>query len=89
MSTNIYVGNLSYGITQEQLKSIFEEYGEVVSTKIITDHDTGRSKGFAFVEMAEQAEADKAISELNEGELDGRTIKVNLAKPKRTNNNRW
>ena len=94
MSTNIYVGNLSYNITDDQLKSVFEEYGEVISAKVITDRDTGRAKGFAFVEMANQQDAEKAIKELDGGELDGRNIKVNLSQPKtkKSNNdrrNRW
>ena len=90
MKTNIYVGNLSYGINDENLKSIFAEYGEVTSAKIITDRETGRPKGFGFVEMDKQDEAEKAIKELDGGELDGRNIRVNLAKPKSTDtNNRW
>ncbi len=77
---NIYVGNLHYEISEDQLKEIFEEYGEVTSTKIINDRETGRSKGFGFVEMENEDEANKAISELNDAELKGRNMRVNQAR---------
>ena len=77
---NIYVGNLHYEISEDQLKEIFEEYGEVTSTKIINDRETGRSKGFGFVEMGNEDEANKAISELNDAELKGRNMRVNQAR---------
>jgi RNA recognition motif-containing protein len=77
---NIYVGNLSYNVTEEDLKGIFEEYGEVTSTKIVMDNFTGRSKGFGFVEMPNNENANTAIAELNEAELDNRTMRVNEAK---------
>ena len=69
---NIYVGNLSFGATEEALRTLFEAYGTVDRVSIITDRDTGRSKGFGFVEMAASAEADRAIAELNGREWDGR-----------------
>ena len=80
--TNIYVGNLSYDVTQDELSGLFGEFGEVTSVKIIEDRDTGRPKGFAFVEMANQAEAEAAIASLNEKEIKGREIKVNQARPR-------
>lgn len=86
---NIYVGNLSYKVDENDLKGIFEEYGEVTSVKIIKDKYSGRSKGFAFVEMTDNDEAKKAIKELNGGELDNRKVVINEAKPKRTNYNRY
>lgn len=85
---NIYVGNLSYKVDENDLKGIFEEYGEVTSVKIIKDKYSGRSKGFAFVEMTNNDEAKTAIKELNGGELDNRKVIINEAKPKRTNYNR-
>ncbi|MCH4895455.1 MAG: RNA-binding protein [Marinifilaceae bacterium] len=78
---NIYVGNLHYGINDEDLKDVFEEYGEVMSAKVIVDRETGRSKGFGFVEMSDEA-ATKAIEDLEGAELSGRTMKVNESKPK-------
>lgn len=77
---NIYVGNLHYEISEDQLKEIFEEYGEVTSAKIINDRETGRSKGFGFVEMTNEDEANQAISELNDAELKGRNMRVNQAR---------
>ena len=79
---NIYVGNLPYNVVEEDLKEIFEEYGEVSTVKIISDKLTGRSKGFGFVEMDDDEEAKKAIDELNNAELSGRNIKVNESRPK-------
>jgi len=79
---NIYVGNLSYGTTEENLRTEFSAYGEVTAARIVTDRDSGRSKGFGFVEMADQAAGEKAIAELNGKEVDGRSLKVNPAKPK-------
>ncbi|MFC1936166.1 RNA recognition motif domain-containing protein [Chloroflexota bacterium] len=77
---NIYVGNLSYDVTQDELSDLFSEFGDVSSVKIITDRVTERSKGFAFVEMPNQAEAENAIQSLNEKEIKGKKIKVNLAR---------
>lgn len=79
---NIYVGNLEYKVSDNDLREIFEEFGEVTSAKVITDRETGRSKGFGFVEMADEDDANNAIEELDGAELDGRTIKVNKARPK-------
>ena len=97
---NIYVSNLSFAVQDEDLKSYFADYGEVSSAKIITDKETGRSRGFGFVEMPDNAAAQKAMTELNGAMVDGRSIKVNEAKPREErpsnnrrsfagNNNRW
>ncbi len=83
--TNIYIGNLSYGIKEEGLKEIFEEFGDVSSAKIIKDRETGRSKGFGFVEMAEESEANQAIENLNGKEIEGRSVNVSIAKPRKEN----
>ena len=79
----LYVGNLSYSVTMSTLEELFASIGEVTSVNIITDRMTGRSRGFAFVEMAESADAQKAIAELNGRDLDGRMIKVAEARPQR------
>ena len=79
---NIYVGNLPYQITEEELKTAFEEYGEVTSVKIVIDRETGRSKGFAFVEMSDDTKGASAIEELDGAELLGRTLRVNEARPR-------
>ena len=80
--TNIFISNLSFGVTNEDLKKIFDEYGEVSAAKVITDNYTGRSRGFGFVEMTNPEEATKAIDELNQAEFDGKVINVSVAKPK-------
>jgi RNA recognition motif-containing protein len=85
---NIFVGNLNYNLTQEDLEGIFEEYGELSSVKLITDKFTGKSKGFGFVEMANDEEAKKAIEELNGAELEGRTMVVNESVDKPRDNRR-
>ena len=77
----LYVGNLGYDINEDTLSKLFSKYGEVTSVSIITDRETGQSKGFAFVEMPNSAEAKQAMLALNGSEFDGRTIKVNEAKP--------
>ncbi|MEZ5347220.1 MAG: RNA-binding protein [Pyrinomonadaceae bacterium] len=82
MSTKLYVGNLSFHSTDQDLEEFFGEVGTVESTNIITDRDTGRSRGFAFVEMSTPEEAQNAISELDGKELDGRQLKINEAKPR-------
>ena len=82
---NLYVGNLSFNTSEEDLKSLFAEYGEINSVKIITDNATGRSKGFAFVEMGSQEAAVNAIRDLNDKEIGGRKIKVNEARKKEDN----
>ena len=79
---NIYVGNLAYEVTEEDLQNAFSGFGEVVSAKVITDQYSGRSKGFGFVEMTNNSEAEEAIKNLDGSELKGRKVKVNQAKPK-------
>ncbi len=79
---NIYVGNLSYKVRENDLQGVMEEYGQVTSCKIVKDRDTGRSKGFGFVEMSDDAAATKAIEELNGAEFDGRTMVVKEARPR-------
>ena len=93
---NIYVSNLSFSVQDEDLKGFFEEYGEVTSAKVIMDKFTNRSRGFGFVEMSDDAAAQKAIHELDGGMVEGRAIKVNEAKPreerapkKSFSSNRW
>ena len=81
MGKRIYVGNLSYNTTESALRTLFAEYGEIESINLITDRDTGRPKGFGFVEMATDQAAQAAISALNGKSLDDREIKVNEAKP--------
>ncbi len=87
MSKKIYVGNLSYTTTDQVLVDAFSQFGTVESAKIITDRDSGRSKGFAFVEMASSTEASTSIDKLNGSQMDGRAINVSEAKPQapRTN----
>jgi cold-inducible RNA-binding protein len=82
METKIYVGNLSYTTTEEELKQLFSQAGTVASVAMIKDRDTGQSKGFAFIEMSNQAEAEKAISMFNGKSLGSRELKVNLARPR-------
>jgi len=79
---NIFVGNLSFDSTEEAVRGLFERYGVVNSARIMTDRETGRSRGFAFVEMANETEADQAITALNGYSMDGRTLNVNEARPK-------
>ena len=79
---NVFVGNLSFGATEDAVRSMFEAYGTVDRVNLITDRDTGQARGFAFVEMSNNAEADRAIAELNGRELDGRALNVNEARPK-------
>ena len=79
---NIYAGNLSYDLNEEDLKKAFEEFGQVESAKIISDMYSGRSKGFGFVEMADETEAQSAIDGLNGKELKGRALNVNQARPR-------
>lgn len=79
---NIFVGKLNYSTTEDTLRSAFEAYGQVDSVKIIMDNQTGRSKGFGFVEMPDNTQANEAINNLNESELDGRSVVVNKARPK-------
>jgi RNA recognition motif-containing protein len=82
MEPKIYVGNLPYDATEEELRQLFAGAGTVASASIVTDRETGRSKGFGFVEMATQAEAEKAVSMFNGHELHNRPLKVDLARPR-------
>ena len=79
---NLFVGNLAYATNDDSLKAFFEAVGEVTSARVITDRDSGRSKGFGFVEMANEDDNQKAVDALNGKELDGRAINVSLARPK-------
>ena len=79
---NIYVGNLSYQTTEDELRDLFAEFGDVVSAKLIVDKFTGQSKGFGFVEMSNNSEAQKAMDELNGRDVNGRGITVNQARPR-------
>jgi RNA recognition motif-containing protein len=80
--TNIFVGNLSYRTSQDELQAAFAPYGAIERVSVVTDRDSGQPRGFAFVEMTNKNEADRAISELNGTELDGRTLNVNEARPR-------
>lgn len=85
MNNKIYVGNLPYSVNDDSLSEHFSQFGNVSSAKVIMDRDTNRSKGFAFVEMSSESEAQEAISSLDGAELDGRALKVNAAKPREDN----
>ncbi|MDF1543839.1 MAG: RNA-binding protein [bacterium] len=85
---NIYIGNMSYDTTEDHLRQAFEAFGEVTSVRVIMDRDSGRPKGFAFVEMSGQEEATAAITGLNGKEVNGRELNVNEAKPKTDSGNR-
>lgn len=87
--TNIYVGNLSYQTSSQDLEQAFAEFGSVSRATVVSDRETGRSKGFGFVEMANAGEAQSAIESLNEQDLDGRQIKVNEARPREERPRRW
>jgi len=86
---NMYVSNLSFHTTDENLRELFGKYGTVSSAKVITDRESGRSRGFGFVEMAEDKEAKEAIQGLNNKEIEGRAISVSVAKEKKADNKRW
>jgi len=79
---NIYVGNLSYGMSEEELRNAFAAFGAVTSAKILMDRETGRSRGFGFVEMPDQGEAATAIAQLNGKDLGGRALRINEARPR-------
>jgi RNA recognition motif-containing protein len=79
---NLYVGNLPHSTTETELRNLFEAHGAVEKVSIVTDRETGRARGFAFVEMTDAGEAEKAIAALNGSELGGRALKINEAKPK-------
>ena len=82
MSTNLYVGNLPFSTTTDDLESLFTQYGEVTSAHVITDRETGRSRGFGFVEMGSSEAAESAISALNGNDFNGRQLTVNVARPR-------
>jgi RNA recognition motif-containing protein len=88
---NMYVSNLSFHTAEDDLRQLFEKYGAVSSAKIITDRESGQSRGFGFVEMASDEEANKAMKELNNKEIEGRTLSVSLAREKaaRSDNRRY
>ncbi len=83
---NIYVGNIAYNMSDDELRSVFENFGDVDSARIITDRDTGRSKGFGFVEMPDDDQASAAVDALNGSDMMGRTLTVNEARPKKPRN---
>jgi cold-inducible RNA-binding protein len=80
--TNIFVGNLSFGATEDSIRTLFERHGAVDRVNVVTDRETGRARGFAFVEMADNAQGQQAITALNGRELDGRSLTINEARPK-------
>ncbi|MHC4822451.1 MAG: RNA recognition motif domain-containing protein [Planctomycetota bacterium] len=82
MTTNIYVGNLPYSTDDRELEDLFAPFGDITSARVITDRETGRSKGFGFVEMPDSAQAEAAITALNDSEIDGRGLRVNEARPR-------
>ena len=82
---DIYVGNLPYSVTGEDLRNLFSQYGDVADAKVISDKYSGKSKGFGFVQMADNGNAEQAIEALNDSDLQGRNIKVNQARPKENN----
>ena len=84
---NIYVGNLPFSVTEDSLREMFEKFGEVQTIKLVTDRETGRPRGFGFVEM-DNADADQAIKSLNNTELDGRNLKVNQSEPRKSGGSR-
>ena len=84
---NIFISNLNYTAVESELQALFENYGTVDSAKIITDKETGRSRGFGFVEMSDDAAAQKAIAELDGGMVEGRAIRVTVAKPREERSN--
>ena len=88
MGKKLYIGNLSYNVDDQSLSDLFAQYGEVESARIITDRDSGRSKGFAFVEMASDSQASTAIEKLNGTDFSGRAINVSEAKPMAPRENR-
>lgn len=86
---NMYVSNLSFHTTDEDLNALFAQFGAVTSAKVINDRETGRSRGFGFVEMPSDEDSKKAIAGLNNKEIEGRAMSVSVAKPKKADNKRW
>ena len=86
MSTRLYVGNLNFRTTGDELREIFSQAGEVENATVVEDRDTGRSRGFGFVEMASKEEGEAAIQQLNGNDLNGRNLTVNVAKPRESRN---
>ena len=89
MKTNLYVGNLSYDAANADLENLFKPFGEIAKAMVVMDRDSGRGRGFGFVEMANAEDADKAIADLNSSEFMGRSIVVNVAKPRESRGNRY
>ena len=89
MPKRIYVGNLPFSATDQEVRDLFEPYGAVSSIHLVTDRETGRPRGFGFVEMADEGEADEAISKLNQTQMGGRTLNVNEARPRESRPPRW
>lgn len=87
MSKKLYVGNLPYSVRNQELTDLFSPYGEVAEANVITDRDSGRSKGFGFIEMVDDAAASKAIEEMDGKEIEGRALRVNVAQPKAPRSN--
>ena len=88
---NVYVSNLSYHTTEDELRKLFAQFGTVTSAKVIMDRDTGRSRGFGFVEMESEKDGNEAMKKLNQKEVEGKVISVSVAreKPPRDNNRKW
>ncbi len=85
---SIFIGNLAYEVTQSDLNDVFSEYGQVQRIHLPTDRETGKMRGFAFIELENESDEQKAINELNQAEWMGRTLKVDQARPRQENNNR-
>ena len=89
MNTKMYVGNLSYDVEKSDLETLFSEHGSVVMVNVVKDRDTGRARGFGFVEMQSKEEANQAIMNLNESDFMGRSLVVNMAKPRESRSSRY
>ncbi len=89
MAKRIYVGNLPFSASDDEVRELFSPYGDVNSVHLVTDRETGRPRGFGFVEMESDAEADEAIGKLNQTQMGGRTLNVNEARPREARQARW